>query len=118
MKALIVGPEGSPYAHGLFMYETTFTEYQFCANSSCRFDLFLDANYPISPPKMAFVLDGNDNENYSFNPNLHRGGGGTYRLMIILPGQTCTLVLLSDNQRIKPNAVFSSLPVPSQHVGG
>ena len=46
------------------------------AKSSCRFDLFLDANYPISPPKMSFVLDGNDNETYSFNPNLHRGGGG------------------------------------------
>ncbi|KAE9366105.1 hypothetical protein N431DRAFT_472666 [Stipitochalara longipes BDJ] len=58
MKVLIVGPEGSPYAHGLFI-----------------FDLFLDANYPISPPKMAFVLEGNDNETYSFNPNLHRGGG-------------------------------------------
>lgn len=58
MKVLIVGSEGSPYAGGLFI-----------------FDLFLDAEYPTTPPKMAFVLNGNDNEAHSFNPNLHRGGG-------------------------------------------
>jgi baculoviral IAP repeat-containing protein 6 len=39
------------------------------------FDLFLDADYPVTPPKMAFVLNGNDSDAHSFNPNLHRGGG-------------------------------------------
>ncbi len=57
MKVLIVGSEGSPYAGGLF-----------------TFDIFLPANYPISPPKMYFVLDGNDNDQHPFNPNLHKGG--------------------------------------------
>jgi ubiquitin-protein ligase len=40
------------------------------------FDLFLDAEYPVTPPKMSFVLNGNDSDAHSFNPNLHRGGGG------------------------------------------
>lgn len=41
-----------------------------------RFDIFLPAEYPLTPPKMAFVLDGNDSDTYSFNPNLHVGGSG------------------------------------------
>lgn len=57
MKVMIVGSEGSPYAGGLF-----------------TFDIFLPAEYPLMPPKMAFVLDGNDTDTYSFNPNLHVGG--------------------------------------------
>ncbi|KUJ15397.1 uncharacterized protein LY89DRAFT_735511 [Mollisia scopiformis] len=57
MKVLIVGSGGSPYAGGLF-----------------TFDIFLPPDYPIVPPKMAFVLDGNDTDTYSFNPNLHVGG--------------------------------------------
>jgi hypothetical protein len=43
-----------------------------------RFDIFLPAEYPLTPPKMAFVLDGNDSDTYSFNPNLHVGGGGKF----------------------------------------
>jgi len=50
-------------------------KYLCCANEIFRFDLFLDATYPITPPKMNFVLDGNDDGPYSFNPNLHNGGG-------------------------------------------
>lgn len=40
-----------------------------------RFDIFLDGNYPTTPPKMAFVLNGNDSEDWSFNPNLHKNTG-------------------------------------------
>ena len=58
MKVLIIGPEGSPYAGGLFV-----------------FDLFLDASYPLSPPQMKFVLDVNDSDGQAMNPNLHIGGG-------------------------------------------
>lgn len=58
MKVLIVGSEGSPYAGGLFI-----------------FDIFLDENYPQSPPKMAFVMKGNNDDGESFNPNLHLGAG-------------------------------------------
>lgn len=43
-------------------------------NSS--FDIFLPAEYPVVPPKMTFVLNGNDGDTYSFNPNLHVGGTG------------------------------------------
>ena len=58
MKILIVGIEGTPYEGGLF-----------------TFDLFLDSNYPNSPPKITFTLEGNDSEDWSFNPNLHKGTG-------------------------------------------
>lgn len=45
------------------------------ADNMDSFDLFLDSNYPTSPPKLSFTLDGNDNEEWSFNPNLHKGTG-------------------------------------------
>jgi ubiquitin-protein ligase len=47
-----------------------------CLLTMSRFDLFLPPEYPVNPPKMAFVLNGNDGDAYSFNPNLHVGGTG------------------------------------------
>ncbi|EKD13995.1 uncharacterized protein L3040_008001 [Drepanopeziza brunnea f. sp. 'multigermtubi'] len=58
MKVLMIGSEGSPYAGGLF-----------------TFDIFLDSNYPQRPPRMTFVMKGNDDDGESFNPNLHLGTG-------------------------------------------
>ncbi|KAL2068951.1 hypothetical protein VTL71DRAFT_15289 [Oculimacula yallundae] len=58
MKVLIIGPEGTPYAGGLFI-----------------FDMFLDERYPATPPKMTFTLHGNDEDGESFNPNLHLHSG-------------------------------------------
>lgn len=72
----------------------------------CRFDLFLDANYPISPPKMAFVLDGNDSETYSFNPNLHRGGGGTHSVSAPSPVQSKQSDFRPDHQSNTTDASF------------
>lgn len=57
MKVLMVGVEGSPYAGGLF-----------------PFDLVLDQNYPVTPPKMKFVLENVDEDRVPLNPNLHVGG--------------------------------------------
>jgi hypothetical protein len=42
------------------------------------FDLYLDPNYPTTPPKMQFTSEGNDDELETFNPNFHRGGNGKY----------------------------------------
>jgi baculoviral IAP repeat-containing protein 6 len=36
----------------------------------------LDQNYPISPPKMTFVLENVDGDGVPINPNLHTGGKG------------------------------------------
>ncbi|RDW82809.1 hypothetical protein BP6252_03921 [Coleophoma cylindrospora] len=59
MKILIVGGDDSPYAGGLF-----------------EFDMFLDGNYPLSPPLVTFTLyEGEDGGGFNgFNPNLHMGG--------------------------------------------
>ncbi|RDW76134.1 hypothetical protein BP5796_06955 [Coleophoma crateriformis] len=59
MKILIVGGDDSPYSGGLF-----------------EFDMFLDGNYPLSPPLVTFTLyEGEDGGGFhGFNPNLHMGG--------------------------------------------
>lgn len=46
------------------------------ADQTFRFDLLLDDNYPMTPPKMKFVLEKIDEDGVPLNPNLHVGGNG------------------------------------------
>eukprot|EP00286_Rhodomonas_abbreviata_P007524 CAMPEP_0181322120 /NCGR_PEP_ID=MMETSP1101-20121128/19058_1 /TAXON_ID=46948 /ORGANISM="Rhodomonas abbreviata, Strain Caron Lab Isolate" /LENGTH=531 /DNA_ID=CAMNT_0023430011 /DNA_START=33 /DNA_END=1629 /DNA_ORIENTATION=- len=55
IKALIIGPEDTPYAHGLF-----------------EFDILLPADYPNSPPLVKFLTTGGGK--VRFNPNLYADG--------------------------------------------
>merc|ERR1712137_50116 len=55
MKALIVGPPGTPYSMGLF-----------------EFDIMIPNNYPASPPLCKIVTTGN--QTFRFNPNLYANG--------------------------------------------
>lgn len=55
LKALIIGPEGTPYASGCFL-----------------FDIFLPSNYPKSPPKVTLRTTGRGT--VRFNPNLYANG--------------------------------------------
>lgn len=55
IKALITGPEGTPYEHGCFI-----------------FDIFLPDNYPNSPPGCLIITTGNGTAR--FNPNLYACG--------------------------------------------
>jgi len=85
MKVLIIGPEGGPYAGGLFMWVYVDSSMStMIANRSPRFDMFLDAKYPISPPQLYFVLPTADDDGSNFNPNLHVGGNGQYSRSILV----------------------------------
>ena len=55
LKALIIGPEGTPYENGCFV-----------------FDIFLPANYPQEPPKVNLLTTGQGK--VRFNPNLYACG--------------------------------------------
>ena len=55
MKAMIMGAEGTPYAHGAFL-----------------FDIFFDENYPSYPPKVTLMTTGGGK--IRFNPNLYNNG--------------------------------------------
>ena len=54
LKALIVGPEDTPYENGLF-----------------EFDILLPLTYPQSPPQVKLVTTGHGR--VRFNPNLYAG---------------------------------------------
>lgn len=84
MKILIVGADDSPYAGGLF-----------------EFHMFLDGNYPLSPPLVTFTtFEGEDGGGFhGFNPNLHMGGNGMW----------LSLALFS--------AYSSSVPLHLEHLG-
>jgi Ubiquitin-conjugating enzyme len=64
IKALIAGPEGTPYDGGLF-----------------EFDIFAPANYPASPPKMHFLTTAQNR--VRFNPNLYAHVTSLYPLMVL-----------------------------------
>jgi ubiquitin-protein ligase len=53
IKLLIVGPRGTPYEHGLYL-----------------FDIYIPTDYPNSPPKLRFMT----NSGVRFNPNLDEKG--------------------------------------------
>lgn len=55
LKALIIGPEDTPYANGCF-----------------TFDIFLPAQYPNAPPKVQLQTTGRGR--VRFNPNLYANG--------------------------------------------
>ena len=54
MRAILFGAEGTPYAHGAFLY-----------------DLFFENSYPIKPPK-CYLRTGNSK--VRFKPNLYVNG--------------------------------------------
>jgi ubiquitin-protein ligase len=56
-RVVIIGPEGTPYAHGFF-----------------EFDIFCPKEYPNEPPKVWFK--GTDGGTAWINPNLHSDGKG------------------------------------------
>eukprot|EP00051_Salpingoeca_urceolata_P015660 m.204421 g.204421 ORF g.204421 m.204421 type:complete len:780 (+) comp18469_c2_seq1:318-2657(+) len=55
LKAMIIGPQGTPYANGCFV-----------------FDIFLPAQYPMTPPKVLLRTTGHGR--VRFNPNLYACG--------------------------------------------
>lgn len=81
MKALIVGPQDSPYENGIF-----------------EFDLYLPSNYPSQPPMVTFRTTGGGN--VSFNPNLYPEGDvclsllGTYDFGVPWQPERSTLLQL------------------------
>lgn len=55
--AMIVGPTGTPYAHGYFL-----------------FDIKFPTDYPTSPPQIKFMTQDSTTTKTRFNPNLYRNG--------------------------------------------
>lgn len=83
IKALIIGPKGTPYENGAF-----------------EFDILCTANYPNNPPMVQFKQTGGGSE--SMNPNLYPDGKvclsllGTWQGTPWQPGKSTILqVLLS-----------------------
>jgi ubiquitin-protein ligase len=70
MKAIVTGVEGTPYAHGCFLY-----------------DVFFDSGYPNSPPKVN--LETNGGETVRFNPNLYMNGYVCLSLLGTWSGRGC-----------------------------
>ncbi|KAL2022375.1 hypothetical protein VTK56DRAFT_5442 [Thermocarpiscus australiensis] len=68
LKVLIIGPGDTPYENGLF-----------------EFDMFCDASFPGTPPKMYFRTTGGGVA--SFNPNLYPDGKICLSLLGTWPGQ-------------------------------
>ena len=87
LRALITGPEGTPYANGCFI-----------------FDILLPASYPQQPPK--FTLRTTGNGSVRFNPNLYKCGKvclsllGTWTGPGWIPGSSTLLQVLISIQSL------------------
>ena len=104
LKAMIVGPAGTPYENGLF-----------------EFDIFLPADYPNSPPKVILVTTGCGQ--IRFNPNLYAEGKvclsllGTWRGPGWHPKCTLLQVLISIQSLILVDEPFFNEPGFEKHQG-
>lgn len=93
IKALIIGPEGTPYANGCF-----------------TFDIFLPATYPNSPPLVQFTTTGRGT--VRFNPNLYDMGKvclsllGTWQGPGWVPQESTLLQVLLSIQSLILVSVF------------
>ncbi|KAF1988156.1 hypothetical protein K402DRAFT_402863 [Aulographum hederae CBS 113979] len=68
MKAIIIGPEGTPYADGVF-----------------EFDIFCPKEYPKAPPRVNIKTTGRGT--MRFNPNLYANGKVCLSLLNTLSGE-------------------------------
>jgi len=98
LRALIIGPDGTPYANGCFF-----------------FDIYLPPSYPHVPPKVKFLTTGAGR--VRFNPNLYTDGKvclsllGTWAGPGWVPNQSTLLqVLLSIQSLIFVNDPFYNEP--------
>ena len=99
LRALLFGAEGTPYAHGCFL-----------------FDIFM-GDYPTSPPKVNLITTGRDT--VRFNPNLYANGYVCLSLLGTWGGQGCetwsaksniTQVLVSIQSLVMSEDVYGNEP--------
>ncbi|KAL2632127.1 hypothetical protein R1flu_016813 [Riccia fluitans] len=87
LRAMIVGPQGTPYQNGLFL-----------------FDIFLPPDYPQVPPNVHFLTTGGGK--VRFNPNLYDSGKiclsllGTWSGPGWVPGKSTLLQVLVSIQSL------------------
>ena len=104
IKAMIVGPQGTPYENGLF-----------------EFDIFMPHNYPSKPPKVVLTTTGSGQ--IRFNPNLYKSGKVCLSLLGTWKGPgwhpKCTLlqVLISIQSLILVDQPFFNEPGYERHQG-
>ncbi|KAH9562737.1 hypothetical protein CY35_05G087400 [Sphagnum magellanicum] len=87
LRALIIGPNGTPYQNGIFL-----------------FDIFLPPDYPQIPPSVHFMTTGGGK--VRFNPNLYSSGKiclsllGTWNGPGWIPGKSTLLQVLVSIQSL------------------
>lgn len=108
MKCLIMGAEGTPYAHGAFIY-----------------DIYFSDQYPEVPPKVQLVTTGGGT--IRFNPNLYADGKVCLSLLGTWRGEstenwnaklsTVLQVVLSIQAIIMSNEVYFNEPGHEHELG-
>ena len=100
LRALIIGPEDTPYANGCFL-----------------FDIWLD-DYPTKPPKVQFLTTGKGR--VTFNPNLYKNGKvclsllGTWDGPGWIKGESTLLQVLVSIQSL----IFVNEPIYNEPLAG
>lgn len=93
VKVLIIGPKDTPYEYGYYLFRLRFP-----------------SNYPLEPPKVTFMTQGN---NIRFNPNLYTNGKvclsilGTWEGPGWTPSCTLSSVLLSIQSLLCSNPIHN-----------
>lgn len=102
-KALIIGPNETPYQFGFYF-----------------FNLYFSHDYPYSPPKVSFCTQG---ENVRFNPNLYVNGKVCLSALNTWPGdpwtsvQTISSILLTISSVLNNDPLTNEPYIKNSHPG-
>jgi ubiquitin-conjugating enzyme E2 Z len=94
IKALIIGPEDSPYAHGFYF-----------------FHLEIPKDYPINPPKVKFI---NLNGNVRFHPNLYKCGKVCLSILNTWHGPGWTSVQTLSSVLLSIQSIMNEHPIQNE----
>ena len=94
VKALIIGPEDTPYAHGFYF-----------------FYMEIPKDYPISPPKVKFI---NLNGNVRFHPNLYKCGKVCLSILNTWHGPGWTSVQTLSSILLSIQSIMNEHPIQNE----
>ena len=94
MRALIIGPEDTPYSNGFYLFKLEFPQ-----------------NYPLSPPKVTYLTQG---DYIRFNPNLYTNGKVCVSILNTWPGPGWTTSCSLNSVLLSLQTLLNNYPIHNE----
>ena len=97
VKVLIIGPEGTPYEGGFYLFNLEFSD-----------------NYPLNPPKVQLVTYGPERSPIRFNPNLYINGKVCLSILGTWSGPGWTVCCTLSTVLVSIQSLLNEYPIHNE----